>query len=234
MKKLIILMLFFVTGDLLSQLPCTSTPTVTYGGKSYNTVQIGTQCWFKENLDIGTIINSAYSATDNDTIEKYCYSNLQSNCDIYGGLYTWNELMQYVTTEGSQGICPTDWHIPTLDEFDTLAMYLGGTLVAGGKLKEFGLTHFVDPNMGATDESGFTFLPNGYLNKQYFTAFGNIHWFGYLWTSTTSSQNSLWSNFESVFTFNSHNYYDNINYPRLISGNYYKSTGAFGVRCLKN
>jgi hypothetical protein len=73
--------------------PC-ATPTVTYAGKTYNTVQIGKQCWLKENLDVGTRINGSVNQTDNGTIEKYCYNDDPANCTTYGGLYTWNESMQ--------------------------------------------------------------------------------------------------------------------------------------------
>jgi len=92
---------------------------VNYGGKAYNTVLIGDQCWLKENLDIGTMITS--SPSNNGIIEKYCYGNIESNCDIYGGLYQWDEAMQYATIEGAKGICPDGWYIPTLAEVHTSA-----------------------------------------------------------------------------------------------------------------
>ena len=86
---------------------------VNYGGKTYHTIRIGTQCWFKENLNIGTMIDQSVSQTNNGIIEKYCYNNNPDSCSIYGGLYQWDELMQYSTTEGAPGIPPSDWHIPT-------------------------------------------------------------------------------------------------------------------------
>jgi hypothetical protein len=101
---------------------------VTYESKTYNTVQIGDQCWFRENLNVGTKINSTssgYQQTDNGVLEKYCYNNEESNCDTYGGLYEWTEAMQYVTTEGTQGICPSGWHIPSKGEWQTLQTYVG-------------------------------------------------------------------------------------------------------------
>jgi len=101
-------------------IPCPGTPTVDYSGKIYNTVQIGSQCWLKENLDVGTMA----APSNNGIIEKYCYDNDPANCTIYGGLYLWNEAMQYVTTEGAKGICPTGWHIPTLAEYQTLVTNL--------------------------------------------------------------------------------------------------------------
>jgi uncharacterized protein (TIGR02145 family) len=100
------------------------TDTVTYGGQTYNTVLIGTQCWFKENLNIGTMVTGATTMTNNSIIEKYCYSNTESNCTTYGGLYQWNEAMQYSLDPGVQGICPVGWHIPTDAEQHQLDLYL--------------------------------------------------------------------------------------------------------------
>ncbi len=96
----------------------------TRNGKVYNTVQIGAQCWMAENLNIGTMINVSNNQTDNDTIEKYCYGNNTTNCDTYGGLYQWDEIMQYVSDSATQGICPDGLHIPTDNEWTTLENYL--------------------------------------------------------------------------------------------------------------
>jgi len=86
----------FVSATPPAGLPCPGMPTVVYGGQTYNTVQIGTQCWLKENLNIGTKIPGTQNQANNGTIEKYCYNNDEANCAIYGGLYQWNEMMQYV------------------------------------------------------------------------------------------------------------------------------------------
>ena len=171
--------------------PCQGTPTVTYGGKTYNTVKIGTQCWFRENLNIGTRIDGVLEQTNNGIIEKYCYGDLESNCDVYGGLYQWAEVVQYlngatntsswspVPSDNVIGICPSGWLLPSSDELLTLVNYLGGTDVAGGKLKEEGTSHWFSPNTGATNESGFTALPGGYR-----TFDGNLGYRAYLWSST--------------------------------------------------
>jgi uncharacterized protein (TIGR02145 family) len=143
--------------------PCQGIPTVTYGGQTYNTVQIGNQCWFRENLNIGNRIDASQNQSNNNIIEKYCYNDLESNCDIYGGLYTWDEMMQYSSHENVQGICPPGWHLPSDFEWRTLTDYLGGRSIAGGKMKESGLKHWNDPNYGATNESGFTARPGGSL-----------------------------------------------------------------------
>ncbi|MCX6269088.1 MAG: hypothetical protein NTW16_17330, partial [Bacteroidetes bacterium] len=200
---------------------CPGTPTVSYSGKTYNTVQIGTQCWIKENLDVGTIKNHTILSTNNGIIEKYCYNDLTSNCDVYGGLYEWNEMMQYVTAEGSQGICPSGWHIPTDAEFITLSTYLGGDISSGSKIKEAGTAHFTPTNTGATNESGFTAFPGGYLYGN--SAFASLGSIGYFYTSTTSTQNTTWAIFRSV----------DYSTTSLGKGNNYKSTTT-SVRCLKN
>jgi len=95
---------------------------VNYVGKDYNTVVIGSQCWFKENLDAGTLITSW--PANNGIIEKYCYNNVLDSCTIYGGLYMWHEAMQYVTTEGAKGICPAGWHMPKESEFQALINFV--------------------------------------------------------------------------------------------------------------
>ncbi|MCK9211600.1 MAG: carboxypeptidase regulatory-like domain-containing protein [Ignavibacteriaceae bacterium] len=101
---------------------CGEIPTITYGGKTYNLVQIGNQCWLKENIDIGTMINGSSNQTDNGSIEKYCYENKSENCDTYGGLYLWGEATAYADSAGEQGICPAGWHIPTKSDFQALVV----------------------------------------------------------------------------------------------------------------
>jgi uncharacterized protein (TIGR02145 family) len=137
-------------------------------GNYYNIVTIGTQTWMAENLNTGVMLNYGLGIEpeNNEIVEKHCYENVKSNCDIYGGLYHWGEMMNYTpsteTMRMVQGICPVGWHIPTGDDWNTLFKYLGGSLVAGGKLKEEGTGHWTAPNT-ATNESGFTALPGGYL-----------------------------------------------------------------------
>ncbi len=133
-------------------------------GKLYPTVQIGTQCWMKKNLNYGTTISTLTEMMDNGIDEKYCYNNIEDNCTEYGGLYNWNEMMQY-SEPGD--ICPVGWRVPTDDDWCTLATFLDPSVncdaletlmgtVAGGKLKETGTDHWDSPNTGATNESEFT------------------------------------------------------------------------------
>jgi len=192
-------------------MPCEGTPTITYGGKTYNTVQIGTQCWLKENLDIGSMILLNQDATNNSVIEKWCYNNDTSNCTKYGGLYQWNEVMQYVTTPGAQGICPSGWHIPTLEEYSTLALAVnndGNTLKAIGQGTENGV---------GTNTSGFSALEAG-------------------WSSgpTLSTNTDFWSSTE----YNSDNvYHMGLSYATnfiYLADNYKSKKFGFSVRCVKD
>ena len=101
-------------------IPCPGTPSVTIGGQVYHTVQIFSQCWFNENLNVGNMIPGTQEMSNNNVIEKYCYNNKEDSCTKYGGLYRWDELMQYSTTSGIQGICPNGWHVPTVEEWKLL------------------------------------------------------------------------------------------------------------------
>lgn len=131
----------------------------------YHTVIIGTQSWMVENLKTtkycdGTAIpnvtdSTAWSAL---TTGAWCYYNNDIiNNTVYGKLYNW-----YAVTTAL--LCPTGWHIPTDTEWILLSDYLGGVDVAGGKLKETGITHWKTPNTSATNSTGFTALPGGYRN----------------------------------------------------------------------
>jgi uncharacterized protein (TIGR02145 family) len=187
--------------------------TVIYGGKTYNSVIIGMQCWMSENLNIGTAIAVSSNQVDNGIVEKYCYNNLTSNCNIYGGLYQWAEVVQYlngatnttswnpVPTGNVQGICPAGWHLPSDSEWSGLTTYLGGASVAGGKVKEAGITHWLTPNTGATNESNLSGLPGGYCDTG--GTSNNMFTNAYVWSSTegletTSFKISLSYNLSSM------------------------------------
>ena len=161
----------------------------------YGTIRIGEQCWMQENLNIGTRIDGANNQTDNSTIEKYCHSDDPANCDIYGGLYQWDEMMQYETQEGTQGICPVGWHIPSDDEWKTLEMHLGMSQAQadgtswrgtdeGDKLKTAG-DCFGGVNCGVSNFEG---LLAGYRNAS--GSFHNLGSLANLWSSSESGSNA--------------------------------------------
>ncbi len=122
--------------------------TVTdYDGNVYDIIEIGTQTWLKQDL------RSLHYA-DGSTIEGvYAYEDNESYVADYGRLYTWNAAMG---VGKAQGVCPDGWHVPSKPEAEILQDFLGGHMVAGGKMKETGFTHWFEPNEGATNESGFS------------------------------------------------------------------------------
>ena len=155
--------------------------------KTYSTVLIGSQCWMAQNLDAGTQVNGTVTQTNNSVLEKYCHGNLATRCQIYGGLYQWGEFMNYSSSSNSNpsgrpGICPAGWHVPGDAEWTQLTNYLGGTPVAGGKMKETGTGHWNYPNTGATNSSGFTGLGAGLRNID--GTFLGLKTDGIFWTST--------------------------------------------------
>ncbi|MCP4089670.1 MAG: hypothetical protein GY746_07735 [Gammaproteobacteria bacterium] len=131
---------------------CGSPFTDIRDGQTYETVQIGVQCWMAENINIGTMINGSDNQTDNEEFEKYCYNNDTSNCDTYGGLYQWNEMMHYTATAGVQGICSEGWHLPTDAEWCILEQEVDTNIICrstdyrgvngGTKLKQGGVSGF--------------------------------------------------------------------------------------------
>ncbi len=156
-------------------------------GNRYLTVKLGTQTWMRENLR-----TSRYRNGDKipeipmdidwaaDSIGSWCwYDNSNFNDIPTGKLYNW-----YVV-EDSRGLCPNGWHVPTVTEWTVLIDSLGGQSISGGKMKEKGLTHWGDPNIGSTNESGFTGLPGGYRNVN--GSFVNMTTYCNWWTSIETS-----------------------------------------------
>ena len=194
--------------------PCPGIPTVDYGGKTYNTILVCSQCWLKENLDIGNIINVTQNQTNNGILEKHCYQNSIDSCGIYGGLYQWDEMMQYSATPGNQGICPPGWHIPENDEWNQLITAMGGNTIGGGKAKERGIRHWLFPNMGAEDAHGFGALGSG--KSSVGGGFEVLGMNGFFWSSTQGTDY--------------HMYYNSSEFAQGASGNYW----GLSVRCISN
>ena len=157
-------------------------------GNTYKTIYIGTQQWMGENLKTskysdGTTIPNI---TDNNQWENlstgaWCYyDNNSVNNAKYGKLYNWYAVSK--STNGNKNVCPTGWHVPTDAEWTVLTDYLGGEIVAGGKMKEVGSTSWYSPNSDATNTSLFTGLPGGSrnLNGDYSYIGGYGNW----WSST--------------------------------------------------
>lgn len=124
-KFAILVSLLIISGSLLAQFNCGDTLVDARDGKKYPTVQIGSQCWMQKNLNVGTMTPLATISSNNAVIEKYCYNGLTSNCDSTGGLYRWDEMMDYTTGPGGQGICPSGWFLPANADWDELKNNVG-------------------------------------------------------------------------------------------------------------
>jgi uncharacterized protein (TIGR02145 family) len=189
-------------------------------GNIYTSVTIGTQVWLKENLK-STSYNDGESiplVTDRDQWNSlntpgYCwYNNDESTYKSkFGALYNW-----YVVNSGK--ICPPGWHVPSFSEWEELTTFLGGELVAGGKLKAEGTTDWADPNI-ADNSSGFSAQGGGYRDSNGF--FGSILEQGYWWTATETNSSHAWAKFVTYST------------PNTYKDENYKDNG-FSVRCIKN
>jgi len=182
------------TFQFASGIPCLGTPAVIYEGQVYNAIQIFSQCWLKENLNVGVMINGSTQQSDNGTIEKFCYNNVPDSCIKYGGLYQWWEMMQYTFEPGTQGICPPGWHLPTDEEWKVLEGAVDSQYGIGDGVWENLYSRGYDAgtnlkaasgwyaNGNGTDQFGFSGLPGGsrYTNMTGFDELG-VH--GYWWGS---------------------------------------------------
>ena len=150
-------------------------------GYEYPIVQIGTQIWMAENLkatkyddwvtDIPTEENGVFWSE----LKTPAYCWYDNNNHSKGALYNW-----YAVQTGR--ICPSGWHVPSREEWETLIDFLGGAEVAGGKLKERNYSNWTHPNTGATNASGFNALPGGHRNDNGY--FKELNDSGYWWQST--------------------------------------------------
>ena len=219
---------------IVAQNDTAGTFTDSRDGNEYNWVQIGNQVWMAENLAYLPSVNMVADGSE-DAAGSYYYvygydgtnvtdAKATANYTTYGVLYNWTAAMDGETSSttnpsGIQGVCPTGWHLPSDAEWTELTDYLGGTSIAGCKLKETGTTHWDSPNTGATNETGFTALPGGYRYNN--GPFVNIGRNGYWWSASEYSAASAWSRYMG---------YVNSNVDR---GSSNEGLG-FSVRCVRD
>ena len=178
-----------ITGECTT---CGQTFIDSRDNREYKTVLIGDQCWKAENLKATTYNDRTTIPLVTDNTEwnalstpAYCwYNNDEATYKPdYGALYNW-----YVVETGK--LCPAGWHVPSYGELLDLFDHLGGMGVAGGKLKATGTLEGGDglwwaPNLGATNETGFTALPSGHrFGGIYDGRFGFINGFTHFWSTT--------------------------------------------------
>jgi uncharacterized protein (TIGR02145 family) len=201
--------------------------TVTdYDGNMYNTISIGDQTWLASNL------KSTHYANGSSISGVYDYNNSAATANEYGKLYIWSAVMNGTSSSSSspsgvQGVCPTGYHVPSIDEWDALKAYVSayyevnGGLI-GQKLKEPGTTHWETDN--GSNETGFSAVGAGnmyilggepaYQGLKEGTAF---------WSATEYSNNT-----EQALYFK---FYDSG--VVTTNGSFIKTAG-YPVRCLKD
>jgi uncharacterized protein (TIGR02145 family) len=212
------------------------TSTVTYDGVTYNTVQIGDQCWLKENLrttkynDGTSITNITNNSTWASTITGAycCYSNSTSNCSTYGALYNW-----YAVNTGK--LCPSGWHVPSDAEWTTLTNYLSAnstywcgsnssyiakSLASTTSWNSSTTTCAVGNNLPANNSTGFSALPGGFRFDSD-GSFGDRGSVGYWWSRTERDGSTAW--YRRLFYSNAH-----------VNPNYDDKRTGFSVRCLRD
>ena len=188
------------TETIIEQCGESSTFTDVRDGKIYDIVKIGTQCWFAENLNY-------------ESEGSWCYNDNSNNCNnSYGRFYTWDDALIS---------CPPGWHLPTNEEWEVLANFLGGVNLCGLKMKQAGTSTWVDPISDATNESGFTAIPGGSRNN------GGLYdrrgKDAYFWTNSPSSQNTNFATYRGLSGNDS------------ILGEYtHPKNYGFSVRCVKD
>jgi len=197
----------------------------------YDVVKTGKQIWMGENLKyLPSVVGPGTGSRTTPYYYVYGYdgtdvndAKAEANYANYGVLYNWPAAMNGAASStanpsGVQGVCPTGWHLPSDAEWTQLTDYLGGTSIAGGKLKETGTTHWNSPNTGATNETGFTALPGGFRDAD--GTFGRVGSYGFWW-SATEGAGSAWYRFV---------YYSDSNVYSFDTG----KEAVFSVRCVRD
>ncbi len=175
----------------------TGTFTDSRDGKIYKTIKIGNQTWFAENL--------AYKATGG----CWAYNKDSINVAKYGYLYDWDT---------AKKACPAGWHLPDDAEWTTLSEYLGGSSVAGGKIKSTA-DWPLDKSVNAVGESGFNALPGSALGYSGLSNFGELGVDAFFWTAT-AEKNYVWIR--------------HLNESSMLFRDFDFSAAGYSVRCIKD
>ena len=227
-----ILLSFATSQGSADALPCPNTPTVTdYDGNTYNTVQIGNQCWMKENLrtthyaDGMSIPAGSVNNWSNTDPYYYNYNSSGIPLTVRGFLYNWPAAIN--------GICPTNWHLPSNAEWMQLADYVSSqsAYVCGNNSNHiakalasesfwdtYGTYCVVGTNQATNNATGFSAIPAGYGNNSSFNFSG---WNAYFWSSSELSNLSTWYR---IMSWNSASF----------NSNYAEKSNGFSVRCLRD
>jgi len=212
--------------------------SVNYQGETYQTVLIGSQVWFKRNLNYNVSGSKCYGEGgklynyDTGLYDKtLSTAEIQANCDEYGRLYKWSTAMALpdscngikctsIIGTKHKGICPSGWHIPSDDDWATLANFVGAS-TAGTKLKATsGWNNYNGKSGNGQDTYGFAALPGGFGNSD--GSFANAGGHGLWWSASENDAN---------VAYYRRMYYD---IELVYRGSNHKGNYLFSVRCLQD
>ena len=225
-----------------SSFTCGTSTVSDYDGNTYNTVQIGSQCWTKENIRAthyadGTAIPLGGSATSNTDPYYYNYSSSGIALSERGYLYNWPAAMHgaassSVIPSGVQGVCPMGWHLPSDAEWTQLTDYVSSqsqyvcgsnsTNIAKALSSTTGWNTTssacaVGNNQSANNATGFSAVPAGYCHG---SSFDSASYSAYFWSATQTASNPYYRSLGYFYAGVSRDSY----------GKYY----GFSVRCLRD
>jgi uncharacterized protein (TIGR02145 family) len=216
--KVIFIFMLFLSIGLLSVHAQVTVKDI--DGNVYKTITIGKQLWMSENLKTTKYRNGEEIGTTGTVSQdirmtvlpkfQWGYNGKESNSDIYGRLYTW-----YAATD-NRGVCPLGWHVPTDTEWSTLITFLGGEILAYGKLKESDEIHWLKYDTG-TNETGFTALPGGLRNSR--GPFDDLGISGYWWSSSEGGTFEAWCQVMN-------------NTPGSLNRNLFLKRNGLSIRCI--
>ena len=174
-----------------------STLTDSRDAQIYSTIEIGSKWWMAENLNL-------------EIDDSYCYDEDSESCNSYGRLYSWDAAIN---------ACPDGWHLPSKSEFEDLIEFLGGSDVAGGKLKDYENNKWRSPNAGAVNTSGFGAMPAGMRYGE--DVYSGQNYYAHFFTSTEFDEGEAFSvmlayDYKKTFIYN------------------YKKKYAVSIRCVQD
>lgn len=219
--KIISLTLFLIFSiAVAAQIVKGDTITDTRNGEKYPILIIDGTQWMTKNMNVGAMVQNT-NQTNNGIIEKTAYNNDSTNLNVFGGLYTYGEAMQYNETN-PQGICPDCWHVATKEEWEALYKLVGDNENLMQKLK-ISKTQF--PYWDGNNATGFSAVPAGLA---YDNIFGRKGDWAVFWTSTPAGKGYAWSvemdNYNMILG----------KFSDMKMTNTYLVKNAFSVRCVKD
>ena len=207
-----------------------------YDGNVYHKIAIGNQIWLKENLNTTHYRNGSPIQQLNGSATNTQWRNTTSGAyDSYSGSY--GKLYNYYTVANSNGVCPSGWHVPSINEWNILIKYLDAnadttlgsgqlSISGGGPLKDTQTGLWTSPNVGATNTTGFSALPGG--NKDNFGNFMNQRNVSSFWSTTTIAL--------PIFNYFVYQAYtiSMFNSSQAIEKNNWEKNYGFSIRCLSD